>query len=396
MEQKLSLKNCSIKDKKALIRVDFNVPLDKEGHITDDTRIQSSLPTIRYVIENGGAAILMSHLGRPKNGKIPALSLKPCATRLSELLNKEVLFSPDCIGSDAEDMAKNLKPGDVLLLENLRFHAAEEAPEESSAFAKQLAGLGDFFVNDAFGTAHRAHSSTAVITQFFPGKAAAGFLMEKEIEYLGSILKNPERPFHAIIGGSKISSKIGVLKALLKKVDALLIGGGMAYTFFKAQGLEIGNSICEDEHLQSAREVLQACHAAGVALILPVDNVIVSGEIVKIIETKNGVPAEFKGVDIGPRTITEFLNTLRNAKTILWNGPVGIFEDPRFANGTLSIAKALPSMNALTIVGGGDSVSAIQQSGVADKISHLSTGGGATLEFIEFGTLPGIEALSNK
>lgn len=394
---KLSLRECLIKGKKVLIRVDFNVPLDKEGRITDDSRIVASLPSIKYVLDQGGSAILMSHLGRPKNGPTPELSLKPCADALSSLLHREVLFAPDCVGPEVERLARSLKPGQVLLLENLRFYAAEEAPEKNPLFAEQLAGLGDLYVNDAFGTAHRVHSSTAAITQFFPEKSAAGFLLEKEIQFLGGALMNPQRPFHAIIGGSKISSKIGVLKALIKSVDVLLIGGGMAYTFFKATGISIGDSICEDAYLQEAVEVMDAAKAANVLLLLPSDNVVVSKTgVVQTVETKEGIPAGFKGADIGPKTIADFLKTLKQAKTILWNGPLGIFEDPRFASGTEAVAQALPSIDAITIVGGGDSIAAIHKAGVADKITHLSTGGGASLEYIEQGTLPGIEALTEK
>lgn len=395
--QKLSLKDCSVKGKKALIRVDFNVPLDQEGHIIDDTRIVSSLPSIRYVLENGGSVILMSHLGRPKNEKSPELSLKTVAKRLGELLGIDVVFASDCIGDDVVKLAGRLRPGQVLLLENLRFHNAEEHPEEDPSFARQLAALGDFYVNDAFGAAHRAHSSITDIAKFFPDRSAAGFLMEKEIEFLGSALTNPNRPFHAIIGGSKISSKIGVLKSLVGKVDALLLGGGMAYTFLKARQLGIGNSIHEDEHIKDALDIMEKAKTAGIQLLLPVDHVVESkGGVVSVIEAEAGIPDGYKGVDIGPKTISNFFQCLLKAKTILWNGPLGICEDSRFAKGTIAIAVALPTLNAITIVGGGDSIAAVRAAGVADEVDHLSTGGGASLEYIEYGALPGIEVLTNK
>lgn len=397
MSQKLSLKDCSVANKKVLIRVDFNVPLDKAGQIADDTRIAAALPSINYVLDNGGAAILMSHLGRPKNGVNKGLSLEPCAKRLSELLKKEVLFAPDCIGEQVQGMVRDLKPGQLLLLENLRFHKGEESPDEDPAFVKQLAALGDLYVNDAFGTAHRHHASTAAIAQYFPGNAAAGFLLGKEVEFLSAFLTAPARPFHAIIGGAKISSKIGVLKALLKKVDALLIGGAMAYTFFKAQGIAIGDSLCEEEHLSDALDIMQAAQANGVNLLLPIDNIIVSADSsIDLVNTISGIPDGYKGVDIGPKTVSEFLSCLGMAKTIFWNGPLGVFEDARFSRGTEIIAKALPTFSAKTIVGGGDSAAAVRAAGVAEKIAHLSTGGGASLEYIELGALPGIDALSNK
>lgn len=398
---KYSLSNLSLSDKKVLMRVDFNVPLDKEGKITDDTRIQASLPSIQYVLDHGGSVILMSHLGRPKGKKAPEFSLKPCAERLKQLLGREVLMAPDCIGETVNSMAKALKPGQVLLLENLRFHDAEEHPEKDPSFAKQLAALGDLYVNDAFGTAHRAHASTVEITKFFPGKAAAGFLMEKELKFLGETLISPIRPFVAIIGGAKISTKCGVIEALMKKADAVLIGGGMAYTFLKAEGVDIGDSIHEDDFLDKARELLKASLKGGGKIILPSDlvvaNKIEKGADVKIIPATSGVPKGYQGVDIGPQTVQVFAAELRKAATILWNGPLGVFEIPEFAKGTNAIAHILPQIkNATTIVGGGDSISALQSAGVANKITHLSTGGGASLEYIEYGTLPGIEAFSKK
>jgi phosphoglycerate kinase len=396
--QKISLQNLPVKGKKVLMRVDFNVPLNEKGHITDDTRIEATLPSILYVLERGGSLILMSHLGRPKDKRVPELSLKPCAKRLSELLGREVLMAPDCVGPEVEKMAKGLKAGQILLLENLRFHRGEEHPEEDSQFVKQLASLGDVYVNDAFGTAHRAHASTAVIAQFFSGKAAAGLLLEKEIRFLGEALANPKRPFYAIIGGSKISTKCGVIEVLLQKADAVLIGGGMAYTFLKAQGIEIGDSIHEDDFLDKARDILKMSMKKGSRLLLPSDIVIADkikeGAAKHIIESHKGIPKGFQGVDIGPQTIQNYANELRKAATILWNGPLGVFEVPEFARGTNAIAHILTQLKATTIVGGGDSIAAIQAAGVADKISHLSTGGGASLEYIEYGTLPGIEALS--
>lgn len=398
MHEKLSLKDLDVKGKKVLMRVDFNVPLDK-GSITDDTRIKASLPSINYVLDHGGSVILMSHLGRPKGKKNPEFSLAPCAKRLSELLHRNVIMAPDCIGPETEKLAQNLKSGEVLLLENLRFHEAEEHPEKDSSFAKKLAKLGDLYVNDAFGTAHRAHSSTVEITKYFPGKSAMGFLLEKEIRYLGQALLNPKRPFYAIIGGAKISTKIGVLKSLTQIVDALFIGGGMAYTFLKAQNIPIGDSIHEDEFLPQALEILKICHEKGIKFFLPEDYVVAnqysSDAKTQIVPKEQGIPPGYQGMDIGPKTIALFTKEIPNAKTILWNGPLGVFEFDQFAKGTESIAKALASSSATTIVGGGDSIAALNKLGLADKMSHLSTGGGASLEFIEFGTLPGIEALSS-
>lgn len=399
MANKLSIAHLQLKGKRVLMRVDFNVPTDAEGQITDGTRIKASLPSIKYVLDNGGKLILMSHLGRPKNTPSPHFSLAPCAKYLSELLQKPVIMAPDCIGTAVEQLAKEMKPGQLMLLENLRFHRGEENPEEEEGFVEQLARLGDVYINDAFGTAHRAHASTAVIAKFFPGKAAAGFLMEKEIEFLNRVTKNPKRPFYAIIGGAKISSKIGILKALLQKVDALFIGGGMAFTFLKAQGIEIGNSIHEDTLLDEAKEILKASNQNNVKLFLPKDIVIADrideDAIPRTIDVQNGIPAGFQGVDIGPKTIEEYIKAIKNAATVFWNGPMGIFEVKKFANGTFAIARALGELtNATTIVGGGESVAAVEEAGASNKLTHISTGGGASLEFIEFGTLPGIEALS--
>ncbi len=395
---KLSLSALPLKGKKVLMRVDFNVPLDAQGHITDDTRISATLPSLRYVLEQGGAIVLMSHLGRPKDKRVPEMSLKPCAERLSQLLDKPVTMAPDCIGSEVERMVATLKPGDVLLLENLRFHRGEEHPDEDQNFVKQLAKLGDVYVNDAFGTAHRAHASTAAVAGFFQGKSAAGFLLEKEIKFLGETLAHPKRPFCAIIGGSKISTKCGVLEALMQKADVVMIGGGMAYTFLKAQGIAIGNSIHEDDFLDKARELLALSGKGRGRLLLPRDIVIAdsikAGATTRVVNVQAGIPEGYEGVDIGPSTIEYFASELKQAATVLWNGPVGVFEIPTFATGTNAIAHILAQLKAITIVGGGDSIAAVQAAGMADRMTHLSTGGGASLEYIELGTLPGIEALS--
>jgi phosphoglycerate kinase len=400
MLSKLSLKDVDVRDQKVLMRVDFNVPLDKEGHITDDTRIIASLPSIVYVLKQGGSVILMSHLGRPKGKPVREFSLAPCAKRLSELLKRDVIMAPDCVGPETTRLAKNLKPGEILLLENLRFHGSEEHPKEDPTFAQQLAQLGNVYINDAFGTAHREHSSTTTIAQYFPHKAAAGFLMAKEIEFLGKTLINPIRPFFAIIGGAKISSKIGVLKSLIKKADAIFIGGGMSYTFFKAQGINIGKSIHEDDHIETAKEILVYCQQNNIKFFLPQD--VVTAEHFdnqansKTISIEQGIPENFEGMDIGPKTIEQYSKELMRAKTVFWNGPLGVCEFPNFAKGTNAIAKLLAELPATTIVGGGDSIAAINQLGLAEKMTHLSTGGGASLEYIEFDTLPGIEALSSK
>ena len=400
MQKKLSLTDVVVKDKKVLMRVDFNVPIDKQGNITDDTRIAAALPSIQYVLDHGGALILMSHLGRPKDGYSKDLSLAPCAKRLSEILKKPVLMASDCVGDAVEAQVKNLQPGQVLLLENLRFHRAEERPNEDPEFVQKLARLGDVYVNDAFGTAHRAHSSTALIAKYFPDKSAAGLLMQKEIQFLGENLLNPKRPFYAIIGGAKISSKIGLIKSLLHKADKVMIGGGMAYTFFKAQGISIGDSIHEDDYLNAAREILEESRTSQAKLLLPQDCIVADAfsndANTKIIDCQQGIPAGFQGMDIGPKTIKAYLSGLVNAKTIFWNGPVGVFEFSNFAKGTNSIAQGLSTLPAVTVVGGGESVAAIHAAGVSDKISHISTGGGAALEYIEFGTLPGIDTLTTK
>lgn len=372
------------------MRVDFNVPMEK-GKITDDSRIKAAIPSIEYVLHHGASLILMSHLGRPK-GPDPALSLAPCAKRLSELLKQPVPIAPDCVGPEVEKMAASLKPGQVLLLENLRFHAGEEAPEKDPQFVSNLAKLGDCYVNDAFGTAHRAHASTAAIAKFFSHQSAMGFLMQKEIEALSPLLHKPARPFYAIIGGSKISTKIGVIQKLLNLVDTLFIGGGMTFTFLKAQGIPIGNSISEDPATVQNLPLTK--------IHLPTDLVIANAfsndAETKIIPAKQGIPPGWQGMDIGPQTVTLWSKQLAQASTVFWNGPVGVFEMSHFAQGTKDLAEALAHAKAKTIIGGGDSVAAIEQMGLSGRFAHLSTGGGASLEFLEFGHLPGIDALSDK
>lgn len=399
MVDKLSVKDLDFKGKKALIRVDFNVPLEN-GQITDDTRIRASLPTIQYVLDQGGAVILMSHLGRPKSQPDSQFSLVPCAKRLSELLKRPVQMAPDCCGLDVQKMVQQLKAGDVLLLENLRFHKGEEKPEEEPSFVNSLAELGDVYINDAFGTAHRAHASTTLIAQFFPDKAAAGFLLEKEIAYLGATLLNPKRPFCAILGGAKISTKFKVIETLMQKADVLLIGGAMAYTFLKAEDIPVGHSLVENDFLGVARQLMGVSEQSRCRLILPIDLVVAreidsqtEKRIVKVIE---GIPEGFQGVDIGPETIDLYAQEIKQATTVFWNGPLGVFECPPFDNGTNAIAKILAESAATTIVGGGDSAAAVEKAGVAYRMSHISTGGGASLEYIEFGKLPGIEVLTNK
>jgi len=394
---RLSLKDLSLDGKKVLIRVDFNVPLDKNANITDETRLDASLPTIRYVLDQGGYPILMSHLGRPKGKAVPELSLAPCAKRLSIMMGKPVIMASDCIGEEVKGLIKKLQPGESLLLENLRYHLAEEKPSEDPSFARHLAELGEVYINDAFGTAHRVHSSTVEIVKNFPGQAAAGFLLEEEIKYLSDTLLKPRRPFYAVIGGAKVSTKIGVIKSLIGKIDALLIGGAMAYTFMKARGLEIGNSLHEPDLVDMAKGILDSFQKAGITLLLPVDHVIVKqirdDAQTSIVDNTKGIPSGYTGVDIGPKTVEVFAQELSNAATILWNGPVGVFEMPNFAKGTRALADALADIKVTKIVGGGDSVAAIRSMNLVHKFTHLSTGGGACLEYIEYGKLPAIEAL---
>jgi len=388
---KKTVRDIDVAGKRVLVRVDFNVPLEK-GQVTDDTRIRAALPTIRYLIDHRARVILMSHLGRPKGGPSDDLRLEPVARRLSELLGQEVHYVRDCIGPEVEAAVQALGEGEVLLLENLRFHPEEE--KNDPAFAAQLAKLGDVYVNDAFGAAHRAHASTAGIAQYLP--AVAGFLMEKELTFLGKALESPERPFITILGGAKISDKIGVIRNLLSRVDRLLIGGGMANTFLKAMGYEMGDSLVEMESLDVARELLQA---AGDKLRLPVDVVIADrfdNDAERRVVKVDAVPAGWRVLDIGPETVAAFRAELANARTVVWNGPMGVFEFPNFAAGTFAIAETLASLPATTIVGGGDSVAAVQKAGVAYQITHISTGGGASLEFLEGRTLPGVAALLDK
>lgn len=396
--KKLSIEKVDLKSKKVLVRVDFNVPLDENLNITDDIRITSALPTIKKIIKDGGRTILMSHLGRPKGGPNPKYSLKPVAIRLGELLQIDVKFAPDCIGDQVEAIVNSLKDGEVLLLENLRFHAEEE--KNDSVFAEQLAKLGDVYINDAFGSAHRAHASTEGVTRFIK-TCASGYLMQKELDYLGSAIANPVRPFTAILGGSKISGKIDVIDNLLPKVDYLLIGGGMAYTFYKAMGYEIGTSLLETEKLDLAKAVLEKFKKSNAKVLLPKDNVIASefkNESTPAIVDADKIPADKMGLDIGPKTIEEFRNVILNSKTVVWNGPLGVFEFDNFAKGTNEIAEALAlatSKGAVTIIGGGDSAAAISKAGLDDKVSHVSTGGGASLEFLEGKILPGVAALND-
>jgi len=394
---KLSIDKLELKNQRVLVRVDFNVPLDENLQITDDIRITSALPTIKKIINDGGKAILMSHLGRPKGEVNAKYSLLPAAKRLSELLKKEIKLAPDCIGAEVESLVKEMNPGDVILLENLRFHKEEE--KNIPDFAQQLARLGDIYVNDAFGSAHRAHASTEGITKFIK-VCAAGYLMQKELDYLGSAISNPARPYTAILGGAKISGKIDVIMNLFDKVDTLIIGGGMAFTFFKAQGKEIGKSLLEDEKLSLAKEVLQKAEKSKIKFLLPVD-VIVAEEFkndspASVVEVDN-IPSDKMGLDIGPETIKLFCEEIAKAKTIVWNGPMGVFEMDNFAKGTFAVADALAkatSKGTITIIGGGDSAAAISKAGLEDKVSHVSTGGGASLEFLEGKVLPGVAALT--
>lgn len=396
--KKLSIDNVDLKNKRVLVRVDFNVPLDENLQITDDIRITSSLPTINKIIKEGGKAILMSHLGRPKGKVNPKYSLKPAAERLSILLGKEVRIAPDCTGEEVKTLVNKMSSGDVLMLENLRFHEEEEKNDES--FAKQLSELGDVYVNDAFGSAHRAHASTEGVTKYFK-ICASGYLMQKELDYLGAAVANPQRPFTAVLGGAKISGKIDVITNLLGKVDKLLIGGGMAFTFLKAQGKEIGKSLLEEEKLSLAKEVLEKAKTSNVKFLLPVDFVVADefkNESPSIIVNANSIPSDKMGLDIGPETIKLFKQELENSKTIVWNGPMGVFEMDNFAKGTFAVAQVLADVTvkgAVTIIGGGDSAAAISKAGLEDKVSHVSTGGGASLEFLEGKVLPGVDALTN-
>jgi phosphoglycerate kinase len=406
---KLSIKDLPLSNKRIFMRVDFNVPLDESGkHVTDDTRIRETLPSIEFALKQGAKLILASHLGRPKGKPNPKMSLRPVSERLRMLIDEDpkmsldynVGFCTDCVGVQAEEMVDKLEKGQALLLENLRFHAEEETNDE--AFAKKLAALADFYVNDAFGSAHRAHASTVGITKFVQ-KSAAGLLMQKELDYLGRALHAPQHPFVAIIGGAKVSDKIGVIRNLLNKVDALLIGGAMAYTFFKSQGIQVGKSLVEDEKLELAKELLAEAKEKNVRMLLPVDHLLAAkidiDARVTVQETSAAVPADLMGLDIGPKTVKLFAAEIKKAKTIVWNGPMGDFETAPLAKRTNDIARAVAgatASGAISIVGGGDSVAAVHEAGLADKISHISTGGGASLEFLEGKKLPGVEALTDK
>lgn len=392
---KKTVEDIDVKRKRVLVRCDFNVPQDDNGNITDDRRIREALKTIRYLIDNNAKVILCSHLGRPKGEFNMKYSLAPVAKRLSELLGKEVKLAKDVIGEDAKALANSLNDGDVMLLENVRFHKEEEANDPE--FSKALASLAEVYVNDAFGTAHRAHASTAGVANYLP--AVCGFLIKKEIEVMGNALNNPARPFVAILGGKKVSDKISVIENLIDKVDTLIIGGGMAYTFFKAKGYEVGKSICELDKVDLAKGLLDKAEKKGVKLLLPIDNVIAtefSNDAERKVVPSNEIPADWEGLDIGPETIKMFAEELKNAKTVVWNGPMGVFELDNFAVGTNKIAEVLATLDAVTIIGGGDSAAAVEKGGYADKMTHISTGGGASLEFLEGKDLPGISCLLDK
>jgi len=395
---KATVRDIDVRGKRVLVRVDLNAPQDETGAITDDTRLRASLPTIQYLLDQGASIILMSHLGRPKGKVDPKYSLRPIAARLSELLNKPVVLAPDCVGPEVEAMARALQPGEVLLLENLRFHPEEEANDPG--FAKQLAGLGEVYVNDAFGTAHRAHASTEGVAHDLP--AAAGFLMEKELTFLGGALENPKRPFVAISGGAKVSDKIAVLDHLIDVADKVLIGGGMANTFFKAQGLFVGDSLVEEDKLEDARRLMAKAEAAGKPFILPVDVAVgekFAADAERTITTPDAVAEGWRILDVGPQTILAFGEALKDAQTVIWNGTLSVAEFPDFALGTNALIRLLVELTSLgvtTIVGGGDSAAAVEALGVAEKVSHVATGGGASLEFLEGRELPGVAALRDR
>ena len=388
---KKTIRDVDVRGKRVLVRVDFNVPL-QNGAVSDDTRIQAALPTLNYLLERGAALILCSHLGRPKGKIVPELSMSPVAARLAELLGRPVTKLDDCVGPAVEAAAAGLQPGDVILLENTRFHPQEKGNDPE--FARQLAGLAELYVNDAFGSAHRAHASTEGVTHYLP--AVAGFLMEKELEFLGQAVENPKRPYVAILGGAKISDKIGVIESLLQRCDRLLIGGGMANTFFQAMGFEMGDSLVEAGAVPTAQSLLKS---AGARIVLPVDVVIADrfdNDANSRVVAPNEVTAGWRILDIGPKTVPTFESAMGGAKTVVWNGPLGVFEMSNFAQGTFAVARLLAGMDAVTIIGGGDSAAAVRQAGLANKMSHVSTGGGASLELLEGKSLPGVAALEDK
>lgn len=393
---KKSIKDVELKGKKVLVRVDFNVPLDENKNITDENRIIGAMPTIEYLLEKGAKVILCSHLGRPKGEFNMKYSLKPVCDRLNQLLGGRVTFAQDIIGESAQKAIANLKEGEAVLLENLRFHKEEEKNDRE--FSKKLASYADIYVNDAFGTAHRAHSSTAGVAEFVKTNVS-GFLIDKEIKIMGEALQNPKRPFVAILGGAKVSDKIGVINNLIEKVDTLIIGGAMAYTFFKAKGYKIGDSLCEDDKIELAKELMQKAEQKNVKLLLPVDNVLgkeFKSDTEIMTTDSDKIPDGWQGLDIGEKTRKLFSDSIKNAGTVIWNGPMGVSEWENFAGGTRALAEALASSNAITIIGGGDSAAAVANLGYADKMTHISTGGGASLEFLEGKVLPGIECLDNK
>lgn len=391
---KKSIRDIDVQGKRVLMRADFNVPM-KDGKITDDKRIRAALPTIKYLVEQGGSVILMSHFGRPKGKVVEELRLDPIADRLSDLLGQPVTKVDDCIGDEPAQAAAQMKAGDVLLLENVRFYAEEE--KNDPEFAEKLASLGDVYVNDAFGTAHRAHASTAGVAQYLP--AVSGFLMEKELKFLGNAVNNPKRPFVAILGGAKVKDKIAVIESLLEKVDTLIIGGGMAYTFLKAKGYEIGNSLLDEERIDFCKEIMETAEQKGVKLLLPTD-IVAAKEFAADAENKvvsaDQIPADWEGLDIGPKTTKLFSEAIADAGTVVWNGPMGVFEFPAFSKGTTGVAQAMAKSSGVTVIGGGDSAAAVEQIGVADQMTHVSTGGGASLEFLEGKVLPGVAALNDK
>ena len=397
---KKTIRDIDLKGKRVVMRVDFNVPI-KEGKIKDDTRIVAALDSIKYIIEKGASLVLLSHLGRPDGEKKPEYSMKPVVGKLEQLLSRKVIFADDCIGEAVVKQANSLKPGEIMLCENTRYYKQEDMKAKTDedkklqdAFVRELAKLGNVYVNDAFGTAHRAHASTALICKYVR-PSVAGFLMEKEIEYLGNAVLNPKRPFIAIIGGAKVSGKLEVLKALIEKVNTIIIGGGMAYTFLKAQGHAIGASLCENDLLETAKETLKAAKEKGVKFMLPVDNVIAdkfdNAAEIKTVELE--IPDKWMALDIGPKTVALYSEEIKKAKTVVWNGPMVCFEMSNFAYGTMSVCKAVADSGAISVIGGGDSVSAVNQSGLASKMTHVSTGGGASLEFLEGKNLPGVTAL---